>query len=648
MLTLKILILFFPLSSYASQDYKLPSVLIKAKHTLSEGNMNLYDGGYFKASKKEIETKNAQDLKDFIFMDPNLEVLGGSRSTGASLQIRGLGSERLLILDEGVRQNFQSGHTGKTFSDFSLVESVEILKGPWSSLYGSRAMAGVLSFRRIEARDILEQIEGLGESNYVGTKLRLDYSSASHNFSQNAYVYGQVNKAKIKPLFAFKNFSSSNLRLGNGKNLSYSASDFQEYYSSLEWKISPSWTSKFKINLHDKKSNQPLNPQIETELDFLLSKSKFLKRDFVGSFVYRKTKSFFNIKPYIRETKIENIRLSDQREDSRSVKTFGLDSWWNQAQSFTKDINLDYSVGLDFFKDINSGTRNGSALSSFPNGDSFYYGFYVQPKFIFYDHLELNMGLRYDSFKSSDENQNYKKNKGQRFSGKAYLTYFFENQSSFFAGWGQAFNAPRLQDLYISDMHFPGNFFVPNPALKPEKSNTYETGLRVNLLKNIQFKSTFFLNDIEDYIGRSVLPTTTVFNNLKSIRLYGLESSLAYKKDRLSGLLAYGRVRSNDKSTNEPLPDTKQDKWTWKASYKINLFFDLGASGTFAFRQKHVPLGTSESPSYYVQNLHASYDKKNWEISVSLMNLFDKAYIPHGSNILSEGRNLKIMLAKKF
>ena len=69
-------------------------------------------------------------------------------TTGSSISkpiIRGLGYNRVVVMSEGVRQEGQQwGDEHGIEVDGSSVNSVEILKGPASLMYGSDAMAGVV------------------------------------------------------------------------------------------------------------------------------------------------------------------------------------------------------------------------------------------------------------------------------------------------------------------------------------------------------------------------------------------------------------------------------------------------------------------------------------------------------------------------
>ena len=67
---------------------------------------------------------------------------------------------------DGARQNFGSTHDGRFFIDPRLLDSVEVLREPASSLYGSGATGGVIEFRTVDAADLLAQGQTAGAAFY--------------------------------------------------------------------------------------------------------------------------------------------------------------------------------------------------------------------------------------------------------------------------------------------------------------------------------------------------------------------------------------------------------------------------------------------------------------------------------------------------
>ncbi|WP_321332345.1 TonB-dependent receptor [uncultured Bacteroides sp.] len=98
-------------------------------------------------SKRELEQQSSTNIIDAIAKQPGVSQI----TTGSSISkpvIRGLGYNRVVVVNDGVRQEGQQwGDEHGIEIDAQSVNSVEILKGPASLMYGSDAMAGVINFQ---------------------------------------------------------------------------------------------------------------------------------------------------------------------------------------------------------------------------------------------------------------------------------------------------------------------------------------------------------------------------------------------------------------------------------------------------------------------------------------------------------------------
>lgn len=111
----------------------------------------------------------ATSMRDYARYEPGVSVpfgVGGtgpaanSRAGNSSINIRGLDGNRVLMTMDGIRQadQFTFGgayNIGRDFVDVDALKQVEILKNAASSLYGSDALAGVVSFTTIDPEDLL-------------------------------------------------------------------------------------------------------------------------------------------------------------------------------------------------------------------------------------------------------------------------------------------------------------------------------------------------------------------------------------------------------------------------------------------------------------------------------------------------------------
>lgn len=120
----------------------------------------------------------ARDLKDLFRYEPGITVTSGFGRFGiGGIRIRGLDANRVRIQTDGipVSDAFLIGgfsDANRNFVDIDTLKRVEVVRGPTSSLYGSDALGGVVSFVTKDPSDYLEE----GRDAYFG--LRLGYEGA--------------------------------------------------------------------------------------------------------------------------------------------------------------------------------------------------------------------------------------------------------------------------------------------------------------------------------------------------------------------------------------------------------------------------------------------------------------------------------------
>ena len=101
-------------------------------------------------SAKTISKYNAQNTGDLLLNSGNVFVQK-SQQGGSSPVIRGFEASRVLLIVDGVRLNnaiYRSGHLQNAITvDQNMLERVEVMYGPASTIYGSDALGGIIHFR---------------------------------------------------------------------------------------------------------------------------------------------------------------------------------------------------------------------------------------------------------------------------------------------------------------------------------------------------------------------------------------------------------------------------------------------------------------------------------------------------------------------
>jgi hemoglobin/transferrin/lactoferrin receptor protein len=108
----------------------------------------------------DIEAQLASNEEGLWRYTPGIQVESyGSRFSARSLSIRGIGGNRVLMELDGIpiQERLAVGsvaHAGRTGSELDFIRRIEVLRGPASSLYGSKAIGGVVSVATLDPEDL--------------------------------------------------------------------------------------------------------------------------------------------------------------------------------------------------------------------------------------------------------------------------------------------------------------------------------------------------------------------------------------------------------------------------------------------------------------------------------------------------------------
>lgn len=132
----------------AEEKYQLNDVVVSA----SGFEQDLVDApaSISIITKEELEKKPIKDIGEAIGDIPGVDVTMNKTGT-YDFSIRGFGSSYTLVLIDGKRQSVTNGFYDNGFSGsesgylppLSMIEHIEVIRGPASTLYGSDAVGGV-------------------------------------------------------------------------------------------------------------------------------------------------------------------------------------------------------------------------------------------------------------------------------------------------------------------------------------------------------------------------------------------------------------------------------------------------------------------------------------------------------------------------
>ena len=140
-----------------------------------------------------IETSGANNLVELLQREANLHFRSTSGNAALSeLSLGGFGEasgQRVLILLDGHRLNTaDQGQINWLSIPLSLIESIEVIKGGQSAIYGNNAIGGVIKITTVQPSDTLSGQMQLSASSYESYNSRLGVSGRAGSLGFSAHI----------------------------------------------------------------------------------------------------------------------------------------------------------------------------------------------------------------------------------------------------------------------------------------------------------------------------------------------------------------------------------------------------------------------------------------------------------------------------
>jgi hemoglobin/transferrin/lactoferrin receptor protein len=405
---------------------------------------------------------------------------------------------------------------------------------------------------------------------------------------------------------------------------------------------------------------------------------------------------------YQTNSEVQEFDQSLPRITLREIKTTGI-SARNVSQFDLDNINLQFTVGADWYKDEQTGTDDNvqSGLrGGVPNAKAQFTGLFAQLEMRIEQPLGLPgevlviPGVRYDRFTTEADDLEVNKIEDNELTPRLAVSYSPNDWLSVFASYAQGFRAPSVNELYLDGVHFSlphpilfdpqngqnvfiNNNFIANPELKPESSESQEVGFSLDfndLLVTgdvLQSKVSYYQSDIRDLIDLQVdfafdpscfnppfLPCsagTSSSANVDLATINGAELESRYENSHIAINLTYSVIDGEDDSTGSDLGTLTPDRLNLDIRYKADsINAQLGARWQLARRferriydESNDIFTINESRNGYgVLDIYASWRSvENVYLTAGVDNVFDRDYDRVFEGVSATGRNMKLSVA---
>ena len=611
--------------------------------------------------REEIDRMQAQSLDDVLRYQPGLDIGGGPRRLVEVPFIRGLSGPRVLATMDGVRLNFQSGHAGRLFVEVDALRRIDVVRGPNSALWGSGALGGVLALSTLDPADLLS------EDDRMGGQLKLGFQGVNDEWLTGTMLFGRLGP-DVEYLGSFTVRQAQDIELGgDAGRLENSAEDLRNGLGKLIWRPTRHSELRFSVQGFEEDGEVPIAPNVARTgpLSSLVERKTRQTTYRLGYTFQNDENPYLRISgfAYLTTMDIRRRRLSDDRPDTANFDTNGVDLRNSSDFRLSASHRHVLTYGFEYFEDRQRAARDGRPDRLFPDADGQTVSLYVQDEITLGDWVFIIPALRWDRFRNETEGRDDSTDShlSPKIGGVAKVADFLYLEANYAEGFG----VPTFQELYISGDHFPGQIFVPNPELKPEKSRNLDIGLRLRstgLLTDddyVLFKLAYFRNRVDDFIefvtNDRTQPSEARAVNVQKALIHGIEAELHWIF--MTGLdvwASYTDIRGDDiteEDAHEPLASIQPRKAVIGVSY-TRLPWDVTVGGRVRIvaGQDRVPEDVDRTPGYSVYDLFATWQPyagplQGFRVDLGVDNLTDKEYQRHLAGIPEAGINPKATIS---
>jgi len=456
-------------------------------------------------SEDQIKARGFKDAIDAISSAPGVtSKQNGSFGGVGTIRIRGASSSQTLVLVDGVPVNDSSSPAGGynfEYLNTSNIQSIEVLKGSQSTLWGSDAIGGVINIYTKQPEST-----SFGASAEIGS-FGLKRGSADINFAgSNSRFRVSTSKTSVDGI------SKADEKDGNSEDDGFE---------------SESYSMSGSIDLDSlilKGSLSYMESQVEYDsYGFATGVQDGDERsntdEFIGSI-----SAIFDL----FDDKLQNSIFISQSDINRDYYSNGSFSFG--AEGKRELIRYQGNIEVNEFNKVAFGLESEESKvdvdESTIDGSFLLYEFRPNSKII------ISTGIR------NDDHEGFGSKTTRRISG----TFKPSDNLIIRSSWGEGFKVPTI----FQSTYFCCGATSANSSIRPETSTSYDFGFELFFNEmNSNFSITYFDQDINDQINFSF--GVGGYENIDKVNSEGFEIALDYQISKLMSLyLNYSYIDSVD------------------------------------------------------------------------------------------------------
>jgi iron complex outermembrane receptor protein len=576
----------------------------------------------------------------------------GSRSSYASRGVQ--------IYRDGLPVTFADGIGQTSLVDMTTIDTIEVMKGPFSSMYGTSSSGVIQFFTKVPTKD--EISVGYVHGDFNTTQKNVTYSGVSNNIK---YMFNQTDFVSD----GYRDFSKLNRDQSTAKmwitTLDYNLVEVganmyrqtnQDYgngnggLTAAQFATNPYSVDKSVYNINGWKTvdQQDANIKITNMLS---------GNDSLVFAVYGGNRNQEQLSPTTESNTLA-------RTSSGLLKT-ARQFWGSELRLDHKGVvvnkNYDVSVGISAQEQTDlvtngkwmvSGVQNdGSTLTRGVNQNALTVGQYIQGRLELTEKLDVHAGIRKTTMSMDFEDHLTTAANGGNNSGNLKydgttpsvgLVWKATPSTSFFTSYAKGMELPTFNETQFSTAVATT---TPNTTLKPSKSDNYEIGVKSYLTpKTYMTASVFQAKTNDEIVITTNVPGYKIYSNLGNTTRQGVEFDINSKLPYGFGFytaLSYVEAKFDDTQKYIPaVPNVlafSEFSWTNKPQN-----FKVAVEAVHSGKLYGEVDNSISSDSYTIYNIKASakqqYNRLTFSEYLAVNNIENKVYVANLRTAAQYGR----------
>ena len=550
-------------SAFAEElaEFDLDTMVVTATRTLKD--LQEVPASVSVITAKEIEQRNVTSMQEALQHLPGVYM---DQAAQSGIQLRGFGSTDILLLVDGQQMNTTyNGTANLNTIPVENIERIEVLRGAASSIYGGHAVGGVINVITKEAKEgtKIDAVVSYGSNNtwkksiQVNSKVndKWSFGLGYENRKADGY-YGEYRTASGKAgegkyQANLPQLSDGSYVIGSRGERNY---DHKNYNANIKYNFDDSKSLKYTYNKTDtnfaygngqsyvKDANgKPVYTGSVTTQNgdvVTLKPSSFygynnvLERD-THSLVYHDEENKFTVSAGLVDTKKDGFTSASVPSDYNGVDWDGKGSYshhpgkvysYEFEKAWENVGNHTIVLGGNFKQEemvqdrytLSNWHDEGSVIDHYAqdSGKVKNMALFVQDEVKISEPLTMYMGLRLDHYKkcggsfwNTDDNYN-KTSSSQSYnelSPKLAFDYKIVDDTNVYVSYGHSFNPPPMYQIYRFS-EYSRYWYLPNPDLDPESSDTLELGIKKHMNDKTDIGLTLYHVKTKDKIAADYVP----------------------------------------------------------------------------------------------------------------------------------------------